>query len=70
MRILEHSNKEIIPEVKLVPEAQPRDTNGRIVLFPLSTLGRKHLLMALSFAEGPNFFNIWVSNPQIRPNSG
>ena len=45
----------IIPEVKLVPEAQPRDTNGRVVLFPLSTLGRKHILMAQSVAEGPNF---------------
>ena len=45
----------IIPEVKLVPEAQPRDTNGRVVLFPLSTLGRKHILMARSIAEGPNF---------------
>ena len=45
----------IIPEVKLVPEAQPRDTNGRVVLFPLSTLGRKHILMARSLAEGPNF---------------
>ena len=48
-------NKEIIPEVKLVPEAQPRDTNNRGVLSLLSTLGRKHILMARSIAEGPNF---------------
>ena len=45
----------IIPEVKLEPEAQPRDSNNRVVLFLLSTLGRKHILMARSFAEGPNF---------------
>ena len=48
-------DKEIIPEVKLVPEAQPRDTNNRGVLSLLSTLGRKHILMARSIAEGPNF---------------
>ena len=46
----------IIPEVKLVPKTQPRDTNGQVVLFPLSTLGRKHILMARSIAEGPNFY--------------
>ena len=45
----------IIPEVKLVPEAQPRDTNGRVVLFLLYTLGHKHILMTRSLAEGPNF---------------
>ena len=56
LRIYQPScNKEIIPEVKLVPEAQPRDTNGRVVLLPLSTLGRKYILMARSIAEGPNF---------------
>ena len=48
-------NKGIIPEVKLVPEAQPRDTNNRVVLFLLDTLGRKHILMARSITEGPNF---------------
>ena len=48
-------NKEIIPQVKLVPEAQPRDTNNQGVLSLLSTLGRKHILMARSIAEGPNF---------------
>ena len=61
------SNDGIIYEVKLVPEAQPRDTNGRVVLFPLSTLGNKHILMARSLAEGPIFKNILVSYPQIRP---
>ena len=45
----------IIPEEKFVPEAQPRDTNDRGVLFPLSMLGRKHIVMARSVAEGPNF---------------
>ena len=49
------TNKGIIPEVKLVPEAQPRDTNNRGVLFPLATIGCKHILMARSIAEGPNF---------------
>ena len=53
--LVEGYNIGIIHEVKLVPEAQPRDTNGRVVLFPLSTLGRKHILMARSMAEGPNF---------------
>ena len=43
-----------MPEVKLVPEAKPRDTNGRVVLFPLSILGRKHIQMARGIAEGPN----------------
>ena len=37
-----------------MPEAQPRDTNGRVVLIPLSTLGRKYVLMARSLAEGPS----------------
>ena len=46
--------KGIIPEVKLVPEAKPRDTNDRVVLFPLSILGLKHILMAQNIAEGPN----------------
>ena len=50
-----YANKGIIPEVKSVPEAQPRDTNDQGVLFPLSTLGRKHILMARSMAEVPNF---------------
>ena len=49
-------NWEIIPKVKLVPEAQPKDTSGRRVLFLLSTLGSKHILMARCIAEGPNFY--------------
>ena len=53
--LVEGYNIGIIHEVKLVHEAQLRDTNGRVVLFLLSTLGRKHILMARSFAEGPNF---------------
>ena len=44
----------IIPKVKLVPEAQPRDTNDRGVLSLLMNVGRKHILMARSIAEGPN----------------
>ena len=39
-------NKEIIPEVELVPKAQPRDTNNQGVLSLLATLGSKHILMA------------------------
>ena len=34
------ANEGIIPEVKLVPKAQPRDTNNQVVLFPLSMIGR------------------------------
>ena len=51
------SNKEIIPEGKLVPEAQPRDTNNQRILSALATVGRKHILMARSIAEGPNIFS-------------
>ena len=46
----------------LVPEAKPRDTNGPWVLSPLYNLGRKHILMARSVAEGLNLYG-----PQIRP---
>jgi len=46
----------IIPKVKSVPEAQPRDTNDQGVLSLLMTVGRKHILMARSVAEGPNSF--------------
>ena len=49
----ECNNIGIIHEVKLVPEAQPRDTNGRVVLFPLSTLGRKHILMPEALLRAP-----------------
>ena len=31
------TNIEIMPEVKLGPEAQPRDANNRVVLFLLDT---------------------------------
>ena len=48
------NNKGIIPKVKLVPEVKPWDTNNWEVLFPLSILGCKHILMAQSMAEGPN----------------
>ena len=44
----------MIPEVGLVPEAKPRDTNNQVVLFSLSMLDREHILMARSVAEGPN----------------
>ena len=40
------NNKGIIPKVKLVPEAKPRDTNDRVVLFPLSILGSEYFMMA------------------------
>ena len=48
------NNKGIIPKVKLVPEAKPRDTNDRVVLFPLSILGSEYFMMALCITEGPN----------------
>ena len=37
----------------LVPEAQPRDTNNREVLFILITMGCKRFIMVQSVAEGP-----------------
>ena len=46
--------KGILHKVKLVPETKWRDTNGQVILFPLSILGHKHILMAQSIAEGPN----------------
>ena len=51
-------NKKIIPEVKLVPEAQPRDTNNRRILSALVAIGRKHNLMTRSVAEGTNYVKI------------
>ena len=48
------NNKGIIPKVKLVPEAKPRDTNNQVVLFPLSILGSKHFMMAQCMSESPN----------------
>ena len=47
-----------------MPEAKPRDTNNWMVLFPLSILGRKNILMARSIAEGTNIY------PQIRHING
>ena len=44
----------IIPEAKLVPEVHPRDTNDREVLFPLSLLSRKQIMMARTKAEALN----------------
>ena len=46
---------EIMPEVRLGPEAQPKDANNRVVLFLLDTKGRKHILMVRRVAEGPNY---------------
>ena len=37
----------------LVPEAQPRDTNNREVLYILITMGCRRLIMVQSVAEGP-----------------
>ena len=47
-------NNVIIYEQSEWPEAQPRASNEASVLLPLSNLGRKHILMAQSEAEGPN----------------
>ena len=38
---------------------QPRASNEASVLLSLSNLGRKHILMAWSEAEGPNFLKYW-----------
>ena len=46
----------IIPKVKFVPEAQLMDTNDQGVLSLLMTVGRKHILMARSIAEGPQLY--------------
>ena len=50
------ANKEIIPELMIVPETQPRDTNNRWILSALAATGRKHILMVQSIADGPNYF--------------
>ena len=47
-------DKGLILEVKLVPEAKPRDTNDLVVLFPLSILDSKHFMMAQCMSESPN----------------
>ena len=53
---LHHINKGIIPEVRLVPEAQPKDTNHIVVVFPLATMRHEHIMMTRGKAEGPNFY--------------
>ena len=53
---LHHINKGIIPEVRLVPEAQPKDTNHIVVVFPLATMRHEHIMMTRGKAKGPNFY--------------
>ena len=57
--------KGILHKVKLVPETKWRDTNGQVILFPLSILCHKHILMAHSIAEGPNIW-IYLSKENLR----
>ena len=45
----------ILHEVKLVPEAIAKGTNGRIVISSLATLVYKHIPIAQSIAEHCNF---------------
>ena len=52
---LKVDNIGIIPKVKLVPEAQPRDTKYTEVIIAINYFNNKPILMARSFAEGPNF---------------
>ena len=40
-------------------EAQPSASDEANALLLLSNLGRKHILMARSEAEGPNFLKYW-----------
>ena len=40
-------------------EAQPSASDEASALLLLSNLGRKHILMARSEAEGPNFLKYW-----------
>ena len=40
-------------------EAQPSASDEASALLLLSNLGRKHILMAQSEAEGPNFLKYW-----------
>ena len=67
LNVKQHNIWGIITEVKLEPESQPRDSNNRVVLFSLSTLGRKHIQMVRSIAEDPIFLKYWFYNPQFRP---
>ena len=54
--VIKGSNKEIIPEGKLVSKMETRDTNNREVLSPLTTIGSKHILMGRSIEEDPSSF--------------
>ena len=63
--VLEVINWGMIPKVKLMPKAQPRDINARGVFSLSMTVGRKHILIARSVAEGPIFL-ILISKPEIR----
>ena len=51
-------------------EAQPSASDEASALLLLSNLGRKHILMAWSEAEGPNLKKILISFSQIRPRIG
>ena len=51
-------------------EAQPSASDEANALLLLSNLGRKHILMARSEAEGPKFFKILIFVSQIRPKIG
>ena len=55
LRNLEKNNKEIIHDQSEWHEVQPSASNEVSVLLLLSNLGRKHILMARSKAEGTNF---------------
>ena len=57
----------MIPEVKLVPEVQQRDTNNRRILSALAAIGRKHILMARSVAEAHNYLSSQIlATPQTK----
>ena len=49
----------------LVPEVQPRDTNNWGILSALASVGRKHILMARSTAEGPNSLKNRIKIPKF-----
>ena len=44
-------NKRMVLKVKLVTETQPRDTNDKVILFPLSILVLKHFLIIGTFIK-------------------
>ena len=51
-------------------EAQPSASDEASALLLLSNLGRKHILMARSEAESPNFLKILIFISQIWPKIG